>query len=368
MLNLKDRLKPVLYISVLLFAFMCIFEQAAPGQVQIPPTPSEALEQQLIEEILALDSKVLAYQKRVDELSAQSEELKKELDAKRKDLANLDFEFKRRQDELSNWIVFSYKGGLGNLLGVLVGAESLGDFFRRFDNIARYLEYYNTMIVETKSLIMRRKQEELDIMEKHDQIKALEEQARRALETIKQTLAQKRQQLNHARSVLKDTSFLEEMSLNWQQALPSLDYLLKNLSALPWKSIGPDDLKVNFFTLTARAEFNDKSLTQKLLSKNEKLKNVYFSFSPEGITVSERSPGSDEPMYSITCSLELTEDQRIKFTPKSLQFNGIMLPPEVIKELMQDYNLFFTPPELPYDLKITSISTAQGKLIMNLSK
>jgi len=365
----ENRLKPVLYISVFIFVFMCIFPQATPGEVQITPSSTEEdLEQQLIEEILALDSKVMAYQKRIEELSSQKDELQRELDAKRRDLSNLDFEFKRRQQELSKWVVFSYKGGLGNFLGVLVGAESMGDFFRRLDNISRYLEYYNTVIVETKSLIMRRKQEELEIMEKHNEIKKLEEQARMALNTLSQTLAQKRQQLEHARSVLKDTAFLEELSKNWQQALPSLDYLLRNLSALPWKSIGPDHIKVNYFTLTAQAEFFDKSLTQKLLAQDEKLKNVYFTFSPAGITVSEKSPESTEPLYSITCSLEIAPDQKIKFTPQSLEFNGVVLPPEVIKELMSDYNLYFTPPELPFELKITSIVPDDGKLIMNLKR
>jgi len=365
----EKKFKPVLYISIFIFAFMCIFPQATSRALQNPTSTAEdSLEQRLIEEILALDSKVMAYQKRIEELSSQREKLQNELDKKRRELANLDIEFRKKQQELSKWILFSYKGGLGNFMAVLVGAESMGDFFRRLDNISRYLEYYNTVINETKSLITRRKQEELDIMEKHNQIKKLEEQARIALNTLQQTLAQKRQQLEHARSVLKDTAFLEELSKNWQQALPSLDYLLRNLSALPWKSLNPDQLRVNYFTLTAEAQFYDKSLTQKLLSQDEKLKNVYFTFSPEGITVSEKKPESTEPLYSITCSLEITPDQKIKFTPIRLEFNGVVLPPEVIKELMSDYDLYFTPPELPFDLKITSIVPDEGRLIMNLKR
>ena len=63
--------------------------------------------------------------------------------------------------------------------------------------------------------------------------------------------------------------------------------------------------------------------------------------------------------------MELTDDQKIQFTPKRLDFNGVTLPPKVIDELMTDYDMVFTPPPLPYDLKITSISTEKGKLIMN---
>ncbi|WP_162991087.1 coiled-coil domain-containing protein [Biomaibacter acetigenes] len=331
-------------------------------------TQVKSTEQKLIEEILALDSRVLALQNRVNELSAQNNELKKSLSQKRKELSRLDRDVRDRQKRLSRWIVFSFKGGMGNFLGVLVGAEDMGDFFRRLDNIIFIMEYYNNMIVETKSLISRRKQEELEIMEKQNRIQELEQQAKKALEELKATIAEKQRELAHARMLLKDTSFLEEMSENWQEALPSLDYLLKNLTALPWTSISPDDLKVNWFTLTARAEFKDTSLTQKLLSKDEKLKNVYFTFHREGLTVSEKKPESSVPLYSITCSLELTEEQKIKFTPKSLEFNGVILPPEVIKELMKDYNMEFTPPPLPQDLKIASISTEEGKLIMYLKR
>ncbi|RKL64433.1 hypothetical protein DXT63_01670 [Thermoanaerobacteraceae bacterium SP2] len=331
-------------------------------------TQVKSTEQRLIEEILALDSRVLALQNRANELSAQNNELKKSLSQKRKELSRLDRDVRDRQKRLSRWIVFSFKGGMGNFLGVLVGAEDMGDFFRRLDNIIFIMEYYNNMIVETKSLISRRKQEELEIMEKQNRIQELEQQAKKALEELKATIAEKQRELAHARMLLKDTSFLEEMSENWQEALPSLDYLLKNLTALPWTSISPDDLKVNWFTLTARAEFKDTSLTQKLLSKDEKLKNVYFTFHREGLTVSEKKPESSVPLYSITCSLELTEEQKIKFTPKSLEFNGVILPPEVIKELMKDYNMEFTPPPLPQDLKIASISTEEGKLIMYLKR
>ncbi|MCR4429454.1 MAG: hypothetical protein NUV45_00375 [Tepidanaerobacteraceae bacterium] len=337
-----------------------------------PPANStsqaKSTEQKLIEEILSLDSKVLVLQNRANQLSKENSELKKSLVEMRKELANLDLDVKNRQKRLARWIVFSFKGGMGSFLGVLVGAEDMGDFFRRLDNIVFIIEYYNNMIIETKSLILRRKQEELNIMEKQNRIQELELKAKKALEELRAAIAQKQKELAHARMILKDTSFLEEISENWQEALPSLDYLLKNLTALPWTSISPDDLKVNWFTLTARAEFKDTSLTQKLLSKDEKLKNVYFTFHPEGITVSEKKPDSSVPLYSITCSMELTENQKIRFTPKSLEFNGVILPPDVIKELMKDYNLEFTPPPLPQDLKITSISTDEGKLIMYLKR
>jgi len=329
---------------------------------------TKSTEQQLVEEILALDSKVLALQNRVNELSEENGELKKNLAQMREELAGLDLDVKDRQKRLSRWIVFSFKGGMGNFLGVLVGAEDMGDFFRRLDNIVFIMEYYNNVIIETKSLISRQKQEELKIMEKQNRIQELEQQAKKALEDLKAAIAKKQQELAHARTILKDTSFLEKMSENWQEVLPSLDYLLKNLTALPWSSLSPDDLKVNWFTLTARAEFRDASLTQKLLSADDKLKYINFTFHPEGITVSEKKPESSVPLYSITCSMELTQDNKIRFTPKNLEFNGIILPPDVIKELMKDYNMEFSPPPLPQDLKISSISTEGGKLIMYLKR
>lgn len=354
--------KGFLLIIIVVFIFNSIFVEFAPGA----QTPNA--EQRLIEEIFTLDARVLALRNEVEQLSSQNSELRKELEVKQKELSSLNSSFNKRQKELSRWIIFSFKGGMGNMLSVLVGAENLGDFFRRFDNIMFFMEYYNNVIIETRTLIAHREQEERNIMEKQREIQSLEKQAKLALEKITKTIAEKQKELQRARLVLKDTAFLEELSEDWQESLPSLDYLLKNLSSLPWSSISPDNLKVNYFAMTARAEFLDTSVTKTLLSKDEKLKDVYFTFDSEGITVTEKNSDTNTLVYSITCSVELTEEQKIKFTPTRLEFSGVTLPAKVIEELMADYDTVFTPPPLPYDLKITSISTEDAKLIMNFKK
>ena len=326
------------------------------------------LEQRLLEDILTLDSRLHHLEKQLESLSDENLAQKKALDKKRQELSTLDGVFKRRQKGLGKLIRFSYEGGNANLLAVLLGSEDLGDFFRRADNIRLFMEYYNNMIIETKTLITDRRREEFEIMEKQQQIQDLEQQAKMALEEIANTIAKKQAQLQRARLLLKDTAFLDRTSEKWQEALPSLDYLLKNLSSLPWNTLGPDNLKVNYFNLSARAEFYDENLSKKLLSEDEKLKDVSLKFNSQGITVVEQRPGSSTPIYSITCSLELTQDQQVKFIPQHLEFNGVTLAPKVIDELMSDYTMVFVPPALPYDLKITSISTEEGKLIMNLKK
>lgn len=50
-----------------------------------------------------------------------------------------------------------------------------------------------------------------------------------------------------------------------RKLLPTLDYLVNNLSNLPWSDIKPDNLKVNYLSLTAIAELKDKSVTEKLI-------------------------------------------------------------------------------------------------------
>lgn len=329
--------------------------------------PSE-IKQQLIEDILTLDTRVLALENQIKQYSIENDSLKNILADKRIELKNLGENIQLKQSMLSQWVVFSFKGGIGNLLSVLVGSETLGEFFRRFDNIVFIFEYYNDIIAETKALISRKRQEESFIMEKQRKIQELEQQARKALEEIAKTLEKKQKELLKAQAILKDVSFLETLSKNWQKALPSLDYLLKNLASLPWTSITPDDLKVNYLSLSARAEFYDKSLTKKLFSQDKNLENVYFTFDSEGITVSEKNPLNNTLEYSIKCSIKLTEENKVKFIPKSLLFSGVALPPEVIKELMADYTMEFALPSMPYNLKITSITTTEGKLIMFLKK
>ena len=114
----------------------------------------------------------------IEKLSAENQGLKQELLKMQEELTSLDSDVCLRQNQLSRWIVFSFKGGIGNMLSVLVGAEDLGEFFRRFDNIVFFIEYYNNIIIETQALITQRKQEERSMMEKQREIQNLEEQAK----------------------------------------------------------------------------------------------------------------------------------------------------------------------------------------------
>ena len=150
--------------------------------VQITPGAQiDDIEQRLIEEILTLDSKVLALQKEVDKLSSQNQELKEELKQKKEELSSLNSSINIRQNELSRWVIFSYKGGLGNMLAVLVGAEDFGDFFRRFDNIMFFLEYYNNIILETRSLYQTVNRRKRNIMEKQRKLMLLNSRLKKPL-------------------------------------------------------------------------------------------------------------------------------------------------------------------------------------------
>jgi len=91
-------------------------------------TQIDDVEQQLIEEILTLDSKILALRNEIEQLSLQNAELRKQLELKQKELSSLNENFKNRQNQLSRWLVFAFKGGVGNILPARGGAENLGDF------------------------------------------------------------------------------------------------------------------------------------------------------------------------------------------------------------------------------------------------
>lgn len=190
-------------------------------------------------------------------------------------------------------------------------------------------------------------------MKNQHKTQELEQQIIKALEKISKTLNQKQIKFNQAQ---------------WQKSMPSLEYLLNNLSDLPWSSITPDNLKINYLSLTAVAEFYDKNVSKKLFSQNEKLKYVYLTFDSEGITISEKMPDENHSTYSIKFNLKLVKENKVKFLLRYLEFDGIILSPEVVQKLKKDYNFEFKLPKIPYNLKIISIFTVNGKLIVKLKK
>lgn len=354
--------KGLIFLVVIIFILSVLYA-SVPLSAQ-----TTASEQQIIEDILALDAKVLALKNEVEKLSDKNSELEAELKEKKNELALLNSSFSTQQKKLAKWIVFSFKGGTGSMLAVLLGAEDLGDFFRRYDNVMFFMEYYKSIIDETKNLISLREKEEDDILRRQHEIQSLEKQLKLTLDGITQTLKEKQKQLAEARAVLKDTTFLEDLSKNWQESLPSLDYLLKNLSALPWYNLDPDSLKIDYTSAAVKVEFSETTVTNTLLSQDKNLKNVYFKFYKGGVTVSEKNADGSAPLYSITCDIQIAENQKIKFIPKALEFRGVTLSSKVIDELMADYDLSFTPPPLPYNLKIYSVSTDEGKLILEFKR
>lgn len=354
--------KGLIFLAITIFILNVLYG-SAPLSAQ-----TAASEQQIIEDILALDAKILALKNEVEKLSNKNSELERELKEKKNELALLNSNFSTQQKKLAKWVVFSFKGGTGNMLAVLLGAEDLSDFFRRYDNVMFFMEYYKGIIDETKNLISLREKEEGDILRRQQEIQNLEKQLKLTLDGITQTLKEKQKQLAEARAVLKDTTFLEDLSKNWQESLPSLDYLLKNLSALPWYNLDPDSLKIDYTSSAVKADFSDATVTNILLSQDENLKNIFFKFHKGGVTVSEKNADGSAPLYSITCDIQITENQKIKFIPKELEFRGVTLSAKVIDELTVDYDLSFVPPPLPYNLKIYSVSTEEGKLILEFRR
>lgn len=354
--------KGLIFLAITIFILNVLYA-SAPLSAQ-----TTASEQQIIEDILALDAKILALKNEVEKLSNKNSELERELKEKKNELTLLNSNFSTQQKKLAKWVVFSFKGGTGNMLAVLLGAEDLSDFFRRYDNVMFFMEYYKGIIDETKNLISLRKKEEDDILRRQQEIQNLEKQLKLTLDGITQTLKEKKKQLAEARAVLKDTTFLEDLSKNWQESLPSLDYLLKNLSALPWSNLTPDNLSIDYSSSAVRADFSDATVTNILLSQDKNLKNVFFKFHKGGVAVSEKNADGSAPLYSITCDIQITKNQKIKFIPKELEFRGVTLSAKVIDELAADYDLSFTPPPLPYNLKIYSVSTEEGKLILEFKR
>ena len=121
----------LIILIVCLFILSCFSNSTAVAKTK----KLNKTEQYIIEEILALDSKIHSLQNEIKVLTEKNFELEKSLLHKRMELETLNNNVKLEQEKLCKWIVFCHKGGLGNMLSVLVGAENLSDFFRRLDNI-----------------------------------------------------------------------------------------------------------------------------------------------------------------------------------------------------------------------------------------
>lgn len=366
MIALKLRLRLYILISLcfLLVSNAIIGSKSVYATADTPDIHSEEA-RKLLEDslsIVEIDHEI----ERIGSKQKELEELQQSLEAT---ISELEQHIEERQEQAGVVLRAYYMGERESLLGLLLSAKSLTEFFRILDfydliiqndqNVLRaYDQQYKELVsaqteaARTSSQLMEVKER---LMKQRERVLALEKQVDGAIASSSNPEAM--------------TKLIEEFTLYWENVgmyelkrhFQALADAMNNLPAFIQSS--KNMLKTNGKEYSIRIHEDD--LNQFLRSQNEIFNTFAFHFDNGKISAEGKSGNLSlliEGRYTIINDPE----NAIMFQIDKLVFNRLELPDTTREALQNEFDMNFYPKQLVSFLKATEVNTADKLLLVKL--
>ncbi|MNW29426.1 hypothetical protein D3C74_62800 [compost metagenome] len=312
--------------------------------------------------IIEIDREVSRIENRQKETQQSVSQLSEQLGYKNEQI-------KTSRDAAGKRLAAYYMGERETLLGALLSANSLHDFFT-------ILDYYQ-IIAERDHYVLDTYQNEYASLK---QTKDKLEKMTSDLETIKDNLLKQRERvaalqqsvdgsLSSSVDPEKLQAMIEEMTLYWENVgLYEVRRYFRALAAA--MSDFPDFMQEHESSLTSDKNgytivVQESDLNDFLHSKNELLTNMSFQFD-EGIITAQGSREGINLKVEGHYTVENEPQNCIVFHVDRLLFNGLDLPDTTRKELETDFDLGFYPKKIVPFVEATEATIHKGTLIIKL--
>ncbi|MGI6604675.1 MAG: coiled-coil domain-containing protein [bacterium] len=352
-------------LIVVLFLFPLVLQAAPVDQPSLPTAAEqEQLQEQLMAEILSLDTHLAALKREEARARQRLEELQQELNLNQQEKENLIRAVQAAQANVTLWLRFLAEDGALTYLDVLLGAVDLTDFLQRLDLVAVLIESNINRLEQRKELLATVSAQEQMLTVQQNEISTIYKAIAESVAAAEKLRQSRARALAEAERTLADFDSVAALSQAWEAILPDLDHLIGQLPNLPWESLQPDSLEVNYFLRTAFLTYNQPSLAALLntgLPANQQ-SEIQFS---AGKLVLNRPSVDGRPPYSITLSLT-PQERTLIFEPISVTVADTTISAATLAPLMADYDLSLELPLLPGS-KIKNVQLEDGRLLLMLS-
>lgn len=174
---------------------------------------------------------------------------------------------------------------------------------------------------------------------------------------IEQLESSKNAMLVNIKRQIGDYQKILSLSESLETSIPSLDFLLNNISKLPWDSLQPDNIDIQFDAVSA--SLSDVSISNMIDNYDVMLKNVKIAFDDSGFTLIDGDNYTLEGIFKV-------DGGKINFNIESIDVKGVEITGEYLNNLIKNYNtvLDFESPLKQY--KLDSVETANGEVKFKL--
>ncbi|MDN5326614.1 MAG: hypothetical protein PWP41_1310 [Moorella sp. (in: firmicutes)] len=322
---------------------------------------NENQENRLLQEIMLLDARLQKAQQEAQELANRLAAARQELQAARTRQIQAEAHLAAGRRDLGRSLRFFQAYGTSPFILAAFFSNDLPDFIIRLE-LLKYLGNHILNIVRANLALYRQARQESSLVagkeQELQQAQAALLEARERLAALKQEREADLDNLRRQKTAWSQDLLALEKA--WSGALPTLQYLLQQLPALPWKNLKPDAISVDLTRGVVRATFSQQNLNTTLLTPAE-LPGVSLALSGEGLTI----PGPD---FQIRGSLQVAGPHQLLFTPREVNFSGLALSPATWNELLPREKLIIDLPPPDYGLQFKEINFAPGRIVLVLKK
>lgn len=316
-------------------------------------------QQKIIIELLNLDMENTKAQRELEQINKEIQNMTSAISQKSKEIENISNNISKERQILRSWFRFLYMDGTNAVLSLLLMSKNPGELLHRLVYIDIITNYFYGKLDSLNILVKTKTDEENKL---RTQKLSLIEKQKSQMELIKKINGLKQSKsamLEDIKRKIADYQKIWNISSNLDKSLPSLDYLLSNLSKLPWDTLETKDLSFSFFTVAA--SFSEKTITDMIRGYNDKLKNVTVMFSNNGFTISDGSAYTLSGAFSI-------DNGKVKLDIKSINIGNITISDEALKKMLSGYDMAINIQSPVETFKLKEVTTGDGYVKFTLGK
>lgn len=348
------------YVSILLI-FLLLFSNIK----TIYSDPASDLknaqveEQKIIIELFNLDMEKVRASNLLEKLNSEIADTTKQIDSMEKEISGISREIVNERNNIKSWFRFLYMNGTNTILSLLLMSNNASELLHRLIYIDIITNYFYNKLDHINHLLKNKKTEEEALSHQRDELRKKIEEQKNAILTLNKLESEKSAMLDNIKKQISDYQRILDISASVESGIPSLDFLLNNISKLPWNSLQPDNFDIQIDSVSA--SFSDESISNMIDNYNDVLKNVKITFDDSGFTL------SDGDKYTLYGNFEVN-DEKIDFKVTSINVKGVEITGEDLNNLIKNYNtvLDFESPLKQY--KLVSVETTTGEVKFTLSR
>ncbi|MEG6566138.1 hypothetical protein V6B95_04070 [Thermoanaerobacterium saccharolyticum] len=348
------------YVSILLI-FLLLFSNIK--TTYSDPTSdlknAQIEEQKIIIELFNLDMEKVRASNLLDEINSEVADTTKRIDSMEREISSISKEIVDERNNIKSWFRFLYMNGTNTILSLLLMSNNASELLHRLIYIEIITNYFYSKLDHINYLLKNKKAEEEALSHQRDELKKKLEEQRNTVLTLNKLESEKSAMLDNIKKQISDYQRILDISASVESGIPSLDFLLNNISKLPWNSLQPDNFDIQIDSISA--SFSDESISNMIDNYNDVLKNVKITFDDSGFTL------SDGDNYTLYGNFEVN-DGKIDFNVTLINVKGVEITGEDLNNLIKNYNtvLDFESPLKQY--KLNNVETTAGEVKFTLTK